>query len=82
MFSPIPPRLFFPSQSQVGTLWPLPKNATEAAIDLEFAQQQRKDVYYPEQAENASVKLFIQHCKVARTVVCETGTNANEVQKV
>ena len=51
---------------------PLPKNATEAAIDLEFAQQQRKDVYYTEQAENASVKLFIQHCKVARTVLCET----------
>ena len=56
---------------------PLPKNATEAAMDLEFAQQQRKDVYYTEQAGNVSVELFIEHFKVTRTVLCETDTNAN-----
>ena len=56
---------------------PLSKNAMEVAIDLEFAQQQRKDVYYTEQAENVSVELFIEHFKVARTVLCETDTNAN-----
>ena len=55
---------------------PLSKNATEAAIDLEFAQQQM-DLYYREQAENVSVELFIEHFKVARTVLCETDTNAN-----
>ena len=56
---------------------PLSKNATEAAIDLEFAQKQRKDVYYTKQAENVSVELFIEHFKVARMVLHETDTNAN-----
>ena len=50
-----------------GHIVPPAQNTTEATIDVEYAQQQRKDVYYTEQAENVSVELFIERFCVRPT---------------